>query len=368
MDRPIFVTRPDMPPLEELEPMLRQIWQSRILTNGGEFHARLEQELARYLDVPYVSLTANGTLSLMLALRALGIEQGEVITTPYSFVATTHALQWSGLRPVFADISPKGFALDPDRVEEQITPRTKAILAVHVYGHPCDCAGLRRVAGRYGLPLIYDASHAFGVRMQGRSLLEQGDMATLSFHATKVFNTIEGGAVICRSLAMKQEIDRLRNFGFAGETEITGIGINAKLDELRCAYGLAALRHVDDAIARRRSLDAIYRRELCAVPALTVPPAPAEDVEWNYSHFPVLVSQGRDRLYERLKSDGILTRRYFYPLITDFEPYRTLLASQKICEAPNARRAADSVLCLPLYPDLPEQTLLRITDLIKKYC
>lgn len=368
MDENIYVTRPELPPLDEFHSMLEQIWESRVLTNGGHFHSLFEQALAEWLGVPYISLTANGTLPLMLALRALDIEQGEVITTPYSFVATSHALQWSGLRPVFADISSDSFSIDPEQVERLITPRTRAILPVHVYGRPAHCAELADVARRHGLPLIYDAAHAFGVKENGRSLLEQGDMASLSFHATKVFNTIEGGALVCRSAEMKQRIDRLKNFGFASETEIVGIGINAKLDEVRSAYGLAALRHVGEAIERRREISTRYRALLNDIPGLSIPPEP-EGVEGNYSHFPILVEKGypltRDALYERLRREHIYTRRYFYPLITHFEPYRTLLSEQRVSSLPNAESVARRILCLPLYPDLPQTAQHKIAALLR---
>ena len=361
------VTSPLMPSLEEFAEMLGGIWESRRLTNSGELHRRLEERLAEYLGVPYISLFANGTLPLMVALKALELERGEVVTTPYSFVATAHALQWSGMRPVFADIRSEDCNLSPESAERAITERTRAIMPVHVYGLPCDVEGFEALGRKYGIPVIYDAAHAFGVRLHGRPLMEWGDMASLSFHATKVFNTVEGGALVCRSAEMKQTIDRLKNFGFAGETSIIGIGINGKLDEVRSAWGLLNLKRVDEAIGLRSRLTAIYREGLRDVPGIRLLPEPA-GVTPNFSHFPIFVTEAypesRDALYERLKAHGINGRRYFYPLITDFEPYAAILASQRATAIPNAERAASEVICLPLYPELPEAEVRRICELI----
>lgn len=359
------VTSPLMPSLEEFSRMLAGIWESRRLTNSGELHALLERRLAEYLGVPYISLFANGTLPLMVALKALGLEHGEVVTTPYSFVATSHALLWSGMRPVFADIEPERCTLSPECAERVITERTRAIMPVHVYGLPCDVEGFESLGRKYGIPVIYDAAHAFGVRMHGSSLLGWGDMASLSFHATKVFNTVEGGALVCRSAEMKRKIDRLKNFGFAGETSIVGIGINGKLDEVRSAWGLLNLKRVDEAIERRAKLSALYRRRLADTPGVRMLPEP-DGVEHNYSHFPVFITEeyplSRDELYESLKAEGINGRRYFYPLITDFEPYAAMLASQSVHDIPNAREAASQVICLPLYPELREEEVRRICE------
>ncbi|MCM1320033.1 MAG: DegT/DnrJ/EryC1/StrS family aminotransferase [Muribaculaceae bacterium] len=348
------VTSPLMPDFEAFTQLIAQLWDSRRITNSGSLHHALEKRLADYLGVPYISLFANGTLPLMVALKAFDLERGEVITTPYSFVATTHALHWSGMKPVFADIEPGHCTLSVEAAERAITPQTKAIMPVHVYGYPCDVDGFERLGRQYGLPIIYDAAHAFGVRLDGESLMLKGDLAAMSFHATKVFNTIEGGALICHSAEMKQKIDRLKNFGFAGETQIVGIGINAKLDELRSAWGLLNLEQIDRAIARRAELSQLYR-ELLGNHSLIRLLSPIEGLQYNYSHMPIFVApEVRDSLYMALKKEGIYSRRYFYPLITDFEPYSDMLAHQadKANLIPNATAAAASVLCLPLYPEL----------------
>ena len=347
--------------------MLRDIWDRKWLTNNGHYHRELERALCEYLKVPYVSLFTNGTLPLMCALQALRVT-GEVITTPYSFVATTHALWWNGIKPVFVDIDPETCNLDPDKIEAAITPRTTAIMPVHVYGKPCDTARIQAVADKYGLKVIYDAAHAFGVEVDGKSILEAGDMSTLSFHATKVYNTVEGGALVCHDERTKQRIDYLKNFGFAGETTVIAPGINGKMDEVRSAYGLLNLRQVDAAIAARRRVAVRYREALRGVPGLRV----MEDmpgVRHNYSYFPVFVDAAaygmtRDELYFRMKEHGVLGRRYFYPLITDFSTYRGL-ESARPENLPVATRVADSVICLPMYHDLTDGDVDRVIGLIK---
>ena len=363
----ITVTSPLLPSLEEFVPMLRDIWDRKWLTNNGHYHRELERALCEYLKVPYVSLFTNGTLPLMCALQALRVT-GEVITTPYSFVATTHALWWNGIKPVFVDIDPETCNLDPDKIEAAITPRTTAIMPVHVYGKPCDTARIQAVADKYGLKVIYDAAHAFGVEVDGKSILEAGDMSTLSFHATKVYNTVEGGALVCHDERTKQRIDYLKNFGFAGETTVIAPGINGKMDEVRSAYGLLNLRQVDAAIAARRRVAVRYREALRGVPGLRV----MEDmpgVRHNYSYFPVFVDavaygMTRDELYFKMKEHGVLGRRYFYPLITDFSTYRGL-ESARPENLPVATRIADSVICLPMYHDLTDGDVDRVIGLIK---
>ena len=363
----ITVTSPLLPSLEEFVPMLRDIWDRKWLTNNGHYHRELERALCEYLKVPYVSLFTNGTLPLMCALQALRVT-GEVITTPYSFVATTHALWWNGIKPVFVDIDPDTCNLDPDKIEAAITPRTTAIMPVHVYGKPCDTVRIQAVADKYGLKVIYDAAHAFGVEVDGKSVLEAGDMSTLSFHATKVYNTVEGGALVCHDEQTKRRIDYLKNFGFAGETTVIAPGINGKMDEVRSAYGLLNLRQVDAAIGARRRVAVRYRDALRGVPGLRV----MEDmpgVRHNYSYFPVFVDAAafgmtRDELYFRMKERGVLGRRYFYPLISEFSTYRGL-ESARPENLPVATRMADSVICLPMYHDLTDGDVDRVIGLIK---
>lgn len=359
----ITVTSPLLPPLEEFTELLQDIWQRKWLTNNGHYHHELEAALADYLGVPYISLFTNGTLPLITALQALGLNRGEVITTPFSFVATTHSLIWNGLTPVFADVDPVYGNLDPAAVESAITDKTVAIMPVHVYGNPCDTEALQRIADKYGLKIIYDAAHAFGVKQNGHSVLEAGDMSTLSFHATKVYNTVEGGALVCQSAEMKRRIDQLKNFGFTGETEVVAPGINSKMDEIRAAYGLLNLRRVDAAIAARKRVAEAYRAALTAVPGIRclhdIP-----GVQHNYSYFPIFVDAAtygrtRDELYFHLKEHGILSRRYFYPLIPDFEAYRASL-SARAAHIPTARSLAASVICLPMYEALTEANVERI--------
>lgn len=364
---PITVTSPLLPPLEEFTELLQDIWQRKWITNHGHYHQQLEKALAEYLGVEYISVFTNGTLPLLTALQALKVNHGEVITTPYSFVATTHSLIWNGLTPVFADVDPVYGNLDPASVEACITEKTVAIMPVHVYGTPCDTAALQAIADKHGLKIIYDAAHAFGVKVDGSSVLHHGDMSTLSFHATKVYNTIEGGALVCHSEEMKEKIDHLKNFGFTGETEVVAPGINSKMDEIRSAYGLLTLARVDEAIACRRHAAEAYRAALASVPGLRfLQDIPG--VQHNYSYFPIFVNaeqyeETRDELYFRLKEEGIYARRYFYPLITEFATYRDTL-SARAATTPNAAALANSVICLPLHHNLSKGDQERILSLI----
>ncbi len=358
----ITVTSPLLPPLEEFQKLLADIWQRKWITNNGHYHQELEKALAAYLDVPYISLFTNGTLPLITALQALRIT-GEVITTPYSFVATTHSIWWNGIKPVFVDVDPVTGNMDPEKIEAAITPQTTAIMPVHVYGTPCDTERIQAIADKYGLKVIYDAAHAFGVRVNGESILKAGDISTLSFHATKTYNTVEGGALVCHDAVMKQRIDYLKNFGFAGETEVVAPGINSKMDEVRAAYGLLSLKYVDSAIAARRRVAEQYRAALRDVPGLRI----MEDVSGvthNYSYFPVFVNEAkygesRDSLYFRLQKEGILGRRYFYPLISTFSTYRGQPSAAK-ANLPVAYRMADEVICLPLHHELSDDDVQRI--------
>jgi dTDP-4-amino-4,6-dideoxygalactose transaminase len=359
----ITVARPDLPPLDDFLPLLQDIWGSHRLTNNGPFHVRFEQALAQYLGVPQVALFANATLALLVAQQALGL-QGEVITTPFSFVATAHSLLWNRLRPVFVDIDPTTLCLDPARVEEAITERTCAILPVHVYGTPCDTRRLGALARRHGLKLLYDGAHAFGVDDGGGSLLRHGDASVVSFHATKAFNTFEGGAVICDDAAFKQQLDRLKNFGFAGEVSVVATGINAKMNEFQAALGLLQLGRFEATLARRAAVAMRYRERLAGVPGLRCVPR-ASVARDNHAYFPILVDEGfapgRDGLYEHLKRHGVLARRYFYPLITEFPMYRDHATSAYL---PVAHDVARRILCLPIYPDLTQDEVDRISALI----
>ena len=357
-----------MPDLEEFHELLKDIWAKKWITNNGEFHRQLESALAEYLKVPYVSLFTNGTLPLITALQALRIT-GEVITTPYSFVATTHALWWNGIKPVFVDIDPDTCCMDPNKIEAAITPKTTAIMPVHVYGKPCDTEAIQQIADKYGLKVIYDAAHAFGVQVNGESILNAGDLSTLSFHATKVFNTIEGGAMIMHDAKTKQRIDYLKNFGFAGETEVVAPGINSKMDEVRAAYGLLNLKQVDAAIEARHQVAIKYREALRDVEGITFwDDLPG--VRHNYSYFPIFVDAGkygmtRDELYFKMKEQGILGRRYFYPLISDFSTYRGLPSASRE-NLPVAAKVADEVICLPMHHALSEEDIDRIISGIIK--
>lgn len=364
----ITVTSPLLPNLDDFNEMLKQIWASKWITNNGSFHKQLEKELAVYLKVPYISLFTNGTLPLITALQALRIT-GEVITTPYSFVATTHALWWNGIKPVFVDIDPTTGNINPDKIEAAITPKTTAIMPVHVYGKPCDTKRIQEIADQYGLKVIYDAAHAFGVEVNGESILNAGDLSTLSFHATKVYNTVEGGAMVMHDEKMKKRIDYLKNFGFANETTVVGPGINSKMDEVRSAYGLLNLKQMDAAIEARHQVAIKYREVLRNVEGVTffddIP-----GVRHNYSYFPIFIDakkygMTRDELYFKMKEQNVLGRRYFYPLISEFSTYRGL-ESAKPENLPEAHKMADSVICLPMHHALSNDDIQRILDSIIK--
>lgn len=364
--KPTYVTQPFLPPLEEFLPYLREIWDSKWLTNGGPFHQQLETELARLLKVDHLALFSNGTLALITALQALRVT-GEVITTPFSFVATAHSLLWNGIKPVFADIDPRTLTLDPDHVESLITPQTTAILPVHVYGIPCQVERLQKIADTYGLKIIYDAAHAFGIEQGGQSLLRHGDMSILSFHATKVFTTFEGGALICPDAKTKKRVDYLKNFGFADEVTVVAPGINAKMNEVQAAMGLLQIRYIDQALAMRQQVDGIYRQGLQGLAGISCVSLPA-DANANYGYFPILVGPeyplARDRLYEYLRERGLIVRRYFYPLISEFPMYRDLpsAAPERL---PVAHAIARQILCLPIHTGIDAGTARHLVDLIR---
>lgn len=362
----ITVTSPLLPDLDEFNALLKEIWASKWITNNGSFHKQLEKELAAYLKVPYISLFTNGTLPLITALQALRIT-GEVITTPYSFVATTHSLWWNGIKPVFVDIDPATGNMDPEKIEAAITPKTTAIMPVHVYGKPCNTKRIKEIADTYGLKVIYDAAHAFGVEVNGESILNAGDMSTLSFHATKVYNTVEGGALVMHDAETKKRIDYLKNFGFANEVTVVGPGINSKMDEIRAAYGLLNLRQVDAAIEARHKVAIKYREALRDVEGITF----FDDmpgVKHNYSYFPIFVDADkygitRDELYFKMKDQNVLGRRYFYPLISEFSTYRGL-DSARPDNLPNAHKMTDTVICLPMHHELSDEEIKRVIDCI----
>ena len=362
----IYVTKPYLPPLNEFIPYLEQIWNNKVLTNGGPFHQELEAALCQHLGVAHISLFTNATIALVTALQSLRIT-GEVITTPYSFVATSHSLLWNGIKPVFVDVDPDNLNIDPSRIEAAITPQTTAIMPVHCYGHPCDVDEIQRIADTYNLRVIYDAAHAFGVQGRGGSVLKHGDLSVLSFHATKVFNTFEGGAIICPDAKTKIRIDQLKNFGHAGEVNVVAAGINGKMSEFNAALGLLQLKHIDSAIARRGVLDSAYRQQLANVPGIRCLD-PSFEVKPNYSYFPILVGNefpmDRDALYNHMKTCGIHPRRYFYPLISEFPMYRGL-PSARADNLPVAMDAARRVLCLPIYPDLSDYELCHVCQVIR---
>lgn len=364
-NQPTYVTQPYLPPLDEFTPYLHQIWSNKILTNCGPFHQQLEQALCDYLGVNHVALFSNGTLALITALQALRIT-GEVITTPYSFVATAHSLLWHGNKPVFVDIEPETLNLDPSKIEAAITPHTTAIMPVHCYGNPCDVEAIQKIADNYNLRVIYDAAHAFGVECHCGSVLNHGDLSVLSFHATKVFNTFEGGAIICPDAKTKQRIDHLKNFGFVDEVTVVAPGINAKMSEINAAFGLLQLKHMQHVSQRRADIDACYREQLQGVKGIRCLPKAGQKIA-NHSYFPILVGPdyplSRDELYQKLKSKGVYARRYFYPLISDFPMYRGLPSAEP-ANLPVAAKAAQQVLCLPIYPALEAQAQQRVIDLI----
>jgi dTDP-4-amino-4,6-dideoxygalactose transaminase len=366
-DKPTYVTQPYLPPLEEFLPYLQEIWDSKTLTNGGPFHQKFERALAEYLGVEHVSLFTNATIALITALQALRLN-GEVITTPYSFVATSHSLLWNGIKPVFVDVDPTSLNIDPQKIEAAITPLTTGIMPVHCYGRPCDVEAIERIADNYNLKVIYDAAHAFGVRDAGGSVLRHGDLSILSFHATKVFNTFEGGAIVSPDLKTKQRIDHLKNFGFVDEVTVVASGINGKMSEFNSALGLVQLKHVDAAIAARSGIDRYYRQAFKHVRGIHCLDFPA-DVRNNHSYFPVLVGpdfrMSRDTLYDLLKKNQIHARRYFYPLISDFPMYRGLPSAQS-SNLPIASQAARHILCLPIFPDLDLRIVQRVVDIITR--
>lgn len=366
MTSPVFVTRPYLPPLEELQPYLEQIWANRQLTNGGPFHQQLEEELCRYLGVEHISLFANGTLALVTALQALRIT-GEVITTPYSFVATAHSLLWNGIKPVFVDIDRESLNLDPEKIEAAITPQTTAILPVHVYGRPCATDRIQKIADTYGLKVIYDAAHAFAVEDGGGSILRHGDLSILSFHATKVFTTFEGGAIVSPDARTKKRIDYLKNFGFADEVTVVAPGINGKMNELQAAIGLAQLKHIDAALSERAAIDRRYRELLADVSGIRCLPAP-DSAQHNHSYFPIMVEPAfplsRDQLYQRLREHNVYARRYFYPLISEFPMYRAL-PSAAHSNLPVAVSASSRVICLPIFPQLAADELEAIVAVVR---
>ena len=376
-NKQITVTSPLLPPLEEFIPYLQQIWDRKWITNNGQFHQQLEQALAEYLGVEYISVFTNGTLPLITALQALGLTKGEVITTPYSFVATTHAIWWNQLTPVFVDVDPVTGCIDPDKIEAAITENTVAIMPVHVYGTPCDTERIDAIAKKHNLKVIYDAAHAFKTTSKGSSVLLAGDISTLSFHATKTYNTVEGGALICHSAEMKQQIDYLKNFGFEDETVVVGPGINSKMDEIRAAYGLLNLRHVDAAIAARKEVAKQYVEVLQNVKGINLYQPIVESFasnlspltsKLNYSYFPIFINAAeygmtRDELYEKMRANNVLGRRYFYPLISTFSPYNMYPSAAKE-NLPNAHKMADSVICLPMHHALSEEDVRRVVECV----
>lgn len=366
-DKPIYVTQPFLPPLEEFTIYLEQIWKNKTLTNGGPFHQQLEKALCEYLGVENISLFNNGTIALITALQALKIK-GEVITTPYSFVATAHSLLWNGIEPVFVDIDPNTLNLDPSKIEAAITTKTTAIMPVHCYGHPCDVEGIQEIADYHNLKVIYDAAHAFGVDCHCGSVLNHGDLSVLSFHATKVFNTFEGGAIVCRDIETKRHIDQLKNFGFVDEVTVDIAGINGKMSEVNAAFGLLQLKHIDTALEERKKVDKLYRSLLKYIKGIRCLEDAGEKVA-NYSYFPILIESEypitRDELYQKLKDKNIFARRYFYPLISDFPMYKDFKSSN-----PNniqaAIKATGQVICLPIYPELSDQDIKKIVNEIAK--
>lgn len=365
-DKPIYVTQPFLPELEEFIPYLQEIWASKILTNNGPMHQKLEKKLSEYLGVEHIALFNNGTIALLTALQSLRIT-GEVITTPYSFVATAHSLLWNRIKPIFVDIDPETFNIDPAKIEAAITPQTTAIMPVHCYGNPCDVKAIQTIADNYNLRVIYDAAHAFSVKDTGGSILRHGDLSVLSFHATKVFNTFEGGAIVCPDAKTKKRIDQLKNFGFVDEVTVVAPGINGKMSEINAAFGLLQLKHIDQAIAQRKAVDDAYREALKDTKGIKII-TDAEQTVRNYSYFPVLIEKNypltRDELYQKLKDNNIFSRRYFYPLISDFPMYRGMPSAKKN-NLLSAGLVAEKVLCLPIYPSLSEEAIRKIISIIR---
>nr|WP_052285291.1 DegT/DnrJ/EryC1/StrS family aminotransferase [Kluyvera genomosp. 1] len=365
-NKPIYVTQPNLPELSEFIPYLEKIWNNKVLTNGGPFHVELENELAKYLGVKYVSLFSNATIALVTALQALEIT-GEVITTPYSFVATAHSIIWNNLEPVFVDIESDGYNIDVTKIEQAITDKTSAIMPVHCYGYPCQYDKIKDIADRHNLKVIYDAAHAFGVQDNNGSVLNHGDLSILSFHATKVFNTFEGGAIICNTPEMKKKIDQLKNFGFVDEVTVVAAGINGKMSEVNAAFGLLQLSHLEKAVKLRRKISEIYDAELSGIQGVKLLSV-ADGVNRNYSYYPLLITEdfpcSRDSLYNRMKEENIFARRYFYPLISDFPMYKNKASSQKE-NLPRAGLRSQQVICLPLYPTMTIADVTRVIDIIK---
>lgn len=366
MRKPIYVTSPYLPDLADFTAYLKEIWDNKILTNQGPFHEELEKRLAEYLGVKYVSLFTNGALALITSLQALRLS-GEIITTPFSFVATTHAIWWNGIKPIFCDIDPVTLCIDPEKIESSITPQTKAILPVHVYGRPCNVDAIEEIASKHGLNVIYDAAHAFGVKIQDRSILEFGDLSILSFHATKIFNTFEGGAIICHDEKTKRRIDYLKNHGFADELTVVMPGINSKMNEVQAAMGLLQLKNIDDRIEKLKLISNTYKKFLGEIAGISMVNVPA-DIHYNYAYFPILVDEtlsgiSRDFLYEKLKKANIFTRRYFYPLISQFPAYKEL-HSARSSNLPIAEQVSKQVLCLPNYADLEISQVEEICHII----
>jgi dTDP-4-amino-4,6-dideoxygalactose transaminase len=367
MKKNIYVTQPNLPPLDEFTEYLKSIWENKILTNNGEFHQQLEKELCEYLGVKYISLFSNGTLALITAIQALHVT-GEVITTPFSFVATTHSLWWNNIKPVFVDIDPITFNIDPDKIEAAITPKTTALLPVHVYGTPCNVEKIQKIADTYGLKVIYDAAHAFGVKINGNSVANFGDLSILSFHATKAYSTIEGGAIICHDEKTKKRIDFLKNFGFADEVTVVAPGINAKMNEVQAAFGLLQLKYVDKAIEKRNVIAEKYKGLLAGIDGISFL-SNQDGVRQIDSYFPIIVDKSkfgcdRDHIYEELKKHSIFGRRYFYPLISQFPTYKGLDSAQPE-NLPTAERISRQVLCLPIFPDLSLDDVNNIVEIIK---
>ncbi len=366
MTKDIYVTQPYLPELKDFIPYLEQIWDNKVLTNGGPFHQQLEEKLCEYLGVKHISLFCNGTLALVTALQSLRIT-GEVITTPYSFVATAHSLLWNGIKPVFVDIDPYTMNIDPTKIEAAITPSTTAILAVHCYGHPCDVDAIQKIADTYNLRVIYDAAHAFAVENEQGSILNYGDLSVLSFHATKVFNTFEGGAIVCHDAKTKKRIDQLKNFGFVDEVTVVAPGINGKMSEINAAFGVLQLEHMDKVLDRRKAIDVFYREQLQDVQGIHFI-THTNETKSNFSYFPITVEPdypiGRDELYANLRDEQIFARRYFYPLISQFPMYRGLPSANRD-NLPNADKVASKIICLPIYPDLEISDCQRVIQIIK---
>jgi len=370
-EKPIYVTSPALPPLEEMNELLKDIWESKWLTNNGKYHQALEKALCEYLGVKYISLFSNGTLALITALQALKIT-GEVITTPFSFVATTHALWWNNIKPVFVDIEPETFNLDPEKIEASITPQTTAILPVHVYGNPCNVKRIKEIADAYGLKVIYDACHTFNVRINDVPVLNFGDLSVMSFHATKVYTTFEGGAIVCHDEATKKRIDYLKNFGFANETSVVAPGINAKMNEFQAALGLLQLKYINSYVSKRKQLYNNYQEQLNTVACISFPES-LDNISNCYSYMPIILnkidtvntSSYRDTIYSRLKNINIFCRRYFYPLISQFPSYKGLDSSNQL-NLKTAISISNKVLCLPLFPDLSMEDLNLISNSLKR--